>query len=440
MPTTHIYLILAAFAAYFLCAGTSMHDRILLYTLHRIERGSIYEPAEQSLFEGAMTGLLASAGDAYSMYIPPDDAGDYEDELNNRYGGIGINFFTGGSPKNPVVAYPVMGSPAADAGIQSGDTILEINGTSTDNKSFADISGLITSAADQPVGLTVLHFGEPESVKINVSAGIVQRDSVEGAYRDAGGHRVYRLETMPEIGYIRINSFAETTDSETVFALETILPDTADTAAVKALILDLRDNPGGFVHTAVAVARMFVEPTPQQNVIVTEKYRSGVKERLTLQAGEAFCRLPMSVIINGETASAAEILAAALQDYHRAKIVGSRSFGKGIVQQVVELPFDSGIVQFTAARYYRPSGQNIHRFPEAGDSDVWGVMPDAEVALSGDEVRSVMQWRDQCSNAVTKKRSEVLAEFRSRLKHSGTPPFYDPQLVKAVELLRQPND
>ncbi|MDR3232353.1 MAG: PDZ domain-containing protein [Planctomycetaceae bacterium] len=449
MPPSHFYLILAAFAAYFLCSGTTLRDRVLLYTLHHIEKSSIYEPAEQTLFEGAMTGLLLSADDDYAMYVPPSGAADYENELNNRFGGIGIRFAAEENQINPVVSYPILGSPAAAAGIRSGDKILEVNGTVTENMPIEEIKKLISRETGEPVRLTLVHFGETAPVPISVSVGIIQQDSVEGGYIDAAGHRVFRLETMPDVGYIRINAFTETTATETALALVKMsIPelDTSESVAVKSFILDLRDNPGGFVHTAAEVVRLFIEPSPQQNVIVTEKYRGGVRKRLTLRSGEVLCRLPMVVLINGETASAAEIFAAALQDYHRAKIIGSRSFGKGVVQQVFELPFELGIFQFTAASYLRPSGRNIHRLPDAKESDIWGVMPDREVKLPDEEMKTVMQWRNLCSNIVTENRSAVLAEFRNTFKEhkfkehnedTGSEPFFDPQLEKAIEVLRQ---
>jgi carboxyl-terminal processing protease len=455
MPRTNFYIILFTALMYVLCSGMTLRDRVLIDSLHRIERSALFEPTPQLLFEGAMTGLTNvltdSLGDDYSMYIPNADQTEYEEDLNNRFDGIGVMYRVDQDNSTTEITYPILNSPAYRAGLRSGDRIMSINGKSTEGKKFNEVTELFRRKTDQALRLSVLRLGETEPIDIVVRPDTIQRDSVEGDLIDSEGNRIFHLETDPKIGYIRITSFSEKTAQELRDARQQIKKED-----VCSLILDLRDNPGGYVDTSVEIAGMFLKPTPEQKIIVTTRYRSSfVKGKHELVANSQICSLPMAVLIDGETASSAEILTAALQDYHRVVVVGTRSFGKGIVQDIFVLPFNSGMLQLTDASYWRPSGKNIHRGKDAEDSDEWGVTPDAEglVPISDNQRLVSIQFRDMRSNAVSDNRDAVLEQFKNQLtakinlslqeKESSEPfelqgctPYFDPQLDRAIDLLQ----
>jgi len=228
---------------------------------------------------------------------------------------------------------------------------------------------------------------------------------------------------------------------------------------VKSFILDLRDNSGGDVGSCTQIASMLIPYNPynpKQNVIVTVRTRHGFGQDRTLLSGLHQCDLPMVVLINEETASASEILAAALQDHRRATIVGTRSFGKGVIQNIIELPFQSGILQLTSSEYRRPNGAGIQRrtnVKDSGtkDSDEWGVLPDNIIEFSEAEQSAVLQYRLWRSSVISAERSEVLELFRQQIigqkndheeneerepfQFTGNAPYYDAQLDEAVRVL-----
>jgi len=217
-----------------------------------------------------------------------------------------------------------------------------------------------------------------------------------------------------------------------------------------SFILDLRDNAGGDVWNCVLVARMLMSPdSVSGNVVATVRDRDGsarLRHRhFVLVEGTQQCTLPMVVLINGESASASEILAAALQDHHRATVVGTRSFGKGIIQNIIDLPFRSGILQLTDSAYRRPNGASIHRKHNAAESDDWGVIPDHNVEISEAEASVVMSYRVLRSNVISEHRLAVLEQFRQQiveeedgeLEFTGSAPYYDPQLDEAIRVLQE---
>ena len=450
MPRLNLYVILFALLLYAITAGVTLRDRLLIATLHQIEHNAHAEPGAKNLFEGAMAGMIDTLSDEYddwySMYIPPSRQTQYEDELNNRYEGLGLSTRSHkeGEEQQLFVGFPFYDSPAYQLGLRSGDQILQINDTSVADKTNIEIL-LLLHQPESETRLSVLPFGETAPKDFVVRREKIQCDSVEGEYVDAD-KRVFHLETLPKIGYIRITSFSNSTADEFESALESMMQDN-----VESFILDLRDNAGGDVRTCIAIAQMLLPSDSEQHVIVTVHPRSGRERKETIPEGTQLCTLPMAVLIDGDTASASEILAAALQDHGRATIVGTRSFGKGVIQSIVSLPFQSGILQLTDAEYRRPSGAVIHRKKNVADSDDWGVIPDRTVALPEGEQSAVLKYRSLRSNVMAAERSAILERFRrqviekqenaaadsewNQFEFTGTAPYYDLQIDETVKVL-----
>ncbi len=474
MPRLNIGILIAALVCGLLCSGVSMHDRILIETKHNIERQALYPLPTKEFFEEAMHGMFDLLFDEknhdFSQYIPYAEQADYEAELENRFEGIGIVFRENPITEAVEVVYPLLGSPAFRAGIHAGDVIVAVGEKKTKEIPFDQVSTLIKGPLNTDVVLSILHRDAREPVDIAVKRSPIRRDSVEGIGVDKSGKRIFTLPNEPDIGYLRITSFSDLTPDEAEAALHAMLNNKR--LGPKGLILDLRGNPGGFVSSCVEIANFFVEPNGEYDVIVSTRYRNGnIKGRYKAFKDVKFVDLPMVVLIDGQSASAAEILAACLQDYGRATLVGTRSFGKGTVQEIFDLPLRSGKYQLTDASYWRPSGRNINRDKNAGESDEWGVSPDdgCSVPLSKEQRYAQEQIRDRRSNIAADDVEAVLNDFVGQLPEEierqlseqkngsddktsaenmktppskpfvleGTSPFYDPQLDKAISVLRR---
>jgi len=454
MPRFNFYLILLALLVYALTAGVSLRDRLLVATLHRIEHDAYFEPSAQELFEGAMSGmadvLSGEHGDGYSRYIPPSRQARYQDNLNDRYEGLGISLRTHevGGEKKLLIDFPLYESPAYRAGLRSGDQILQINGTSVADKTSSEIVQFLRQQRESEIHLSVLPFGQTEPQDFFVRPEKNYYASVVGSYFDSGSP-VFHLEAHPNIGYVGITSFNGATAHKFGDALDKMMQ-----SGVEAFILDLRDNPGGDVWNCVLVARMLIAPDAVAgNVVATVQDRNGRKRfrhrHFVLTEGSQRCTLPMVVLIDDETASSSEILAAALQDHRRATIVGTRSFGKGIIQGIMALPFQSGMLQLTDSEYLRPNGAIIHRKKNAADSDNWGIVPDKIIEFSDAEQVAVKAYRVLRSNVISSERSAILDQFRQQIietlnsekspsgqfEFTGTAPYYDLQLDEAIKIL-----
>ncbi len=457
MPQLNFQILLVVVLSCLLCSGITIRDRVLVESLHRIEHLALVNPTERELFEGAMHGmfdvLYDPLGDDYSAYIPFAEQKEYEGNLDNRFDGIGIIFRQNPVSKKIEIVYPLIGSPAWKAGLRAGDEMIAVAGEKTEKLAFDKISQLIKGPLGTNVVLSVLHRNSKEPVDVPVKRGPIQRDSVEGFSLNAEGDRNFSFPNEAELGYLRITSFSDLTAMEVEDALHWILEDKR-----KGLVLDLRGNPGGYITTCVAIANFFIAPNDEYDLVVSTRYRDGsIKGRYRAFKEAKFFDLPMVVLIDENSASAAEILSACLQDYRRATIVGTRSFGKGTVQEIFDLPINSGKYQLTDASYWRPSGLNINRAHDARDEDEWGVTPDPEglVPISEDQQFAQEMIRDRRSNIAAPAAEEILADFLKQLPKDvefshhekkeetepfqlqGTAPYYDPQLEKAIEILKK---
>ena len=252
-----------------------------------------------------------------------------------------------------VVVSPLEGSPAAQAGIRSGDIIATIDGVPVNTTSLADTIGRMRGKEGTSVKIGVLREGSPEPLQFTLKRSRVELRSVKAELLEPG------------MGYVRISQFSETTGDDLDAALKDLRKRNG-AAPLKGLVLDLRNNPGGVLEAAVSVSDTFLE----SGVIVTAKGRTPEsKFEMDATPGDALNGAPIVVLVNGGSASAAEIVAGALKDNHRAKLMGRTTFGKGSVQTVIPLPGDRA-VKLTTSLYYTPSGISInHR----------GIAPDIEL-------------------------------------------------------------
>lgn len=367
------------------------------------------EPVEpRELFEAAMNGMTSQL-DPYSSYIPPVELTEFQASLDQEFGGIGVMVELDPRTKRPTVISPIFDTPAYRAGMRSGDTILKIDDHDTEGMPLTKSVELIHGVVGEPVRLTILHAGETEPVELTIVRAVIRTDSVLGDTRNPDGSWNFFLEEDPRILLLRVTTFGERTAEELQAALAS---KNSQGRTASAAIIDLRDNAGGLLTAAVDAADLFLD----EGVIVSTRTRGGVEgRRHTARAGSAFDKSkPIVILTNKYTASAAEILAACLQDHGRAVVVGQRSWGKGTVQNVIQLEGGRSALKITTASYWRPSNRNIHRMRNAKDEDEWGVMPDQglEVPMDDELATKVGRYR--------RYRDQLQAE-KSGIRASGSP-------------------
>src|SRR6266702_1890454 len=296
------------------------------------------------LITAAMKGMLSSL-DPHSQFMDPNDFRDMQDDTRSRFNGLGIEV----SMKNglPTVVTAMEDTPAAKVGILSGDQILRINGASTERMDLQDAINVLRGPAGRKVTLTLLRPSTKEIKDYTLERAEIKVESVKGV-------RLLEAElTGPfKIGYIRLIQFNEPTAEELSKALDEL-----QKQGMQALVLDLRNNPGGLLNSAVDVCAQFSPPTPR--VVSTHgRAASQQHEYATSGARKERPNFPMTLLVNEGSASGAEIVSGALKDLHRAILVGETTFGKGSVQNVMQLP-DGSALRFTTAKYYTPSKQVI---------------------------------------------------------------------------------
>jgi len=361
-----------------------------------IDRAYVDEPDRAKLQIGAINGMLEALGDPYTEFVPPADRALFQKEITGQFVGIGAEVVTEGGYLT--IVSPLEDSPAIAAGIRPGDKIIEVDGVSTLNKSVDECVRMLTGEPGTQVTVTVQRAGS-DPLTITITRGHIVPRAVRGVHRHvparpaANGEKApvwdYWLDEERKIAYIRLTQFTPTAADELTAALRQINAD--QPGAVGGLILDLRGDPGGVLEGALAVADLFLK----EGVIVSVKGRQGPgggarDEVYTAKGPGTLPDFPMIVLVNGASASASEIVAGALSDHGRAIVLGTRTFGKGLVQAVQTLrrPMYGGAagaqLKFTSQRYYLPSGRLIHR---TDDATTWGVdpTPGFYVPLTADE-------------------------------------------------------
>src|SRR5215469_8213802 len=357
--------------------------KVFADTMDQVERNYVKDVSRRELMEAAIRGVLSKL-DPYSNYIGPDDMSRFKVAVENQFTGIGIQvdvrrgFLT--------VVSPLVGSPAYRAGLRAGDVITEIEGKSTEGINIDEAVARLKGEAGTTVNIAVLHPGGSESEKIAVTRELIQMETVRGDRHDDNDQRDFMLDHSRKLGYIRLVSFGRDTPRELKKALDQLKKQ-----ELRGLVLDLRFNPGGLLTTAIEVADMFLT----EGEIVSTSGRNSPKRSWSAHRLDTYEGFPMAVLVNRASASASEIVSASLQDHHRAVVIGERTWGKGSVQNVIEMDGGKSVLKLTTATYLRPNGHNIHRDENAKETDEWGVKPDPgyEVKLDDTERYQLQLYR-----------------------------------------------
>jgi carboxyl-terminal processing protease len=378
-----------------------------------VQRQYVTPVDEKKLIQSAIDGMLTSL-DPHSNYLDPEAFQSMRDQTRGEYGGLGIEV----TSEDGVVKVisPMDDTPATKAGIKAGDYITAIDGQSVVGQALNDAVKLMRGKVGQTIVLSIAREGE-ESRDVTLTREVIDVKSVKSHQEG-------------DYGYLRITAFNEKTGQETEAAVRDLL---AKNPKMKGLVLDLRNNPGGLLDQAIEVSDVFLDG----GEVVSQRGRDPKDvERYNARPGDMLHGLPMVVLINSGSASAAEIVAGALQDRHRAELVGITSFGKGSVQTVIPLRGGAdGALKLTTARYYTPSGRSIQRT---------GITPDLEVAQTRAEAQLIANRSFQFSEASFRNALNADEGKTRVLQHEPAeePPVGfddktgDFQLARALEVLK----
>jgi carboxyl-terminal processing protease len=389
-----------------------------------IEHQYVDQSKAEDLYNAAMKGMVDSL-DPYSGYVPPSSIVSFRSVLEQEFGGLGVSL--DGPPRRDrfTVVSALFDSPAYRAGVKPGDVILEVDGQKVDGIEFEQLTSKLRGKEGTKVQLLLKRGDDAEPFVVDVTRGIIEVESVLGDQRKEDGSWDYRLAADPSIAYLRIELFGEKTHEELRKAIQSL-------EGISGVIIDLRDNSGGLLESAITICDYFLD----DGVVVETKGRQ-VADRETFYAKPGVLvpnDIPMIVLVNENSASASEIMAACLQDNGRAKVVGMRTFGKGSVQNVIPLDGGRAALRLTTAYYFPPSGKMIHRRKDAKPEEHWGVMPDqgCEIDIDTTQIEAMIdRFRKRSDPANYSKPKE------SEASESEPDPTLsaDPQLKKALELV-----
>jgi carboxyl-terminal processing protease len=322
--------------------------RLFAQVLQQVRDAYVEPVSDEELLEAAIHGLLFRL-DPHSSYLEPKDFSDLQVSTTGEFGGVGIEIGMGDSFLR--VISPIDDTPASRAGLKPGDLVVRIDGDSVKGMSLAEAIERMRGKAGTPVELTIMREGRDKPFDVQLVREKIKMTSVR------------TRELAPGYAWVRIAQFQVNTGADTAKALKTLL---SGEKPLRGIVLDMRNNPGGVLGGAQQVADLFID---SGNIVYTEGREGSAQQRLDATAGDALNGLPIVVLVNAGTASASEIVAGALQDHHRAVIVGTPTFGKGSVQTVFPLMKDRAL-KLTTARYFTPSGRSIQ---------AQGIVPDIRV-------------------------------------------------------------
>jgi carboxyl-terminal processing protease len=329
--------------------GSSAVDAKIAAIKGIIEKYYLEDPKEQDLVDGMYKGLVNGLDDPYSVYYTKDEFKSMMESTNGVYGGIGVTVSQNADTGVITLVKPFENSPGLEAGILPGDILYKVNGTEVTGMELSNVVAMIKGEEGTTVDLTIIREGQSEEMNITVERRKIEIPTIS--------HEVL----ANNIGYISIAEFDSVTESQFMSAFEDL-----NKQGISGLVVDLRNNPGGNLDVVNSILDQIL---PEGLIVYTEdKY--GEKEEYKSDAEHKFDK-PLAVLVNGNSASASEIFAGAVKDYGIGTIVGTKTFGKGIVQRLIELG-DGTAMKLTISKYYTPKGLNIHKI---------GIEPDVEVKL-----------------------------------------------------------
>jgi carboxyl-terminal processing protease len=378
-------------------------------TIRLIERNYIHPIGQDQLVTDALKGMFTRL-DPHSGYMDEQEFKEVQGTINGKFGGLGIEM----SDQNgvPQVISPIDGEPAARAGLQPGDQIVSINGQTTRSMDSQKVVGLLRGKPGTAVTLTISRGGKPP-FDVTITRSIIQVHTVKS-----------KLEPH-DIGYVRISQFSDETPKDLAGAIKGLKQQTD--GRLKGFVLDLRDDPGGLLNAALGVAGDFLDG----GKVVTIHGRRSEDDVVYLAPAKAdlLPNVPMVVLINSASASASEIVAGALQDRHRATVMGTQSFGKGSVQTIV--PLDGrGALRLTTALYYTPAGRSIQ------DE---GISPDVVIEVPKDQqVADAGALRESTLHGAFKNPGPLGTTDAAGAEHTTAGPAYSPPIQE--QLIGTPQD
>lgn len=426
MPRRNLHIVMLVAVVSLVCyhrAARSRYASVFAEAMGYIQSEYVEPIDDRTLFNAAMSGMTSEL-DPYSGYINPKAYSQFNVEMRQEFGGVGIEVSLDPQTKRLIIVNPLVDTPAFEAGALAGDTIVAIDGESTEGWTLEDAVGTLRGPEGKPVTMTVLHKGQTEPVDLYLKRARIEIESILGDTRNRDGTWNFYLDEHPEIGYVRIASFGE----QTVRELKKVLK--FQDHPIEALIIDVRGNPGGLLDAAVDICDMFVS---EGEIVSTRGRQARDTQSYVATSGATIVPegLPVVVLVDEGSASASEIFAACLQDHERAAVAGQRSWGKGTVQKIIDLEGRRSALKITTATYWRPSGKNIHRLEEKRDlAGEWGVQPSLglDVEMTEEEIIAYYKWRRERDIAIGPPENSNDTEMAEL--------SVDPVLKQAIEYLK----
>lgn len=333
---------------------------LLWDSIKLINEKYVNRPADmQKILYGAIQGVVGALDDPYSVFLPPEDAKDFREELNGSLEGIGAEIAV--KHERLTVVAPLEGSPAMRAGIRGGDFIYKVDDEETQGWTIQQGVKKIRGPAGTKVKLTVLHLNDTEPVEVVVTREKIEVKSVESEIREVNGSK---------IGHMKVRRFSEDTAGLLKKAASDFLA-----GGVKGIVFDVRNNPGGFLDSAIEVASLWVK---DGDIVLIQKSGDGLENIYRATGSARLNGISTIVLMNGGSASASEIVAGALKDHGLAKLIGEKSFGKGSVQELIELDGRSQL-KLTIAKWLTPDGHDLNKE---------GLEPDIKVELKDEDFQN----------------------------------------------------
>lgn len=374
-------------------------------TIDQIDRNYVEKVSRREILEAAIEGVLRKL-DPNSDYINPDDIDEFKLDVENKFVGVGLQ--VNRRDDRLQVISPVVGTPAYRAGIVAGDEILAIDGQPTKDFSVDDVVKRLQGKVGSFVSITLFHPRTGVTEEVRLKRESIKLKTVLGDRRKTDGSWKYMYDDSRKIGYVRITIFGRETADELRTALRQLKSD-----GLRGLILDLRFNSGGLLSAAIEVGDLFLS----HGKIVSTQGRNITPQSWDAVPENTYEGFPMVVLVNEYSASASEIVAAALQDHQRAVVVGQQTYGKASVQNVIELEGGRSALKLTTGSYQRPSGKPIHRFPDASE---WGVQPNEtfDVPLSDQELQRLIRKRYERDNEINPGSTAATPSFDRQFKRA----------------------